>query len=258
MKIALHSDLHTEKSQIELDNLEQADLLILAGDIGNQRTLPIFFDRLRQSAPHLPTLMVLGNHERFHLRLDESVPIYKELCQQFNIRLLDNEAVIFQDVLFCGTTLWSNFQTAVNQEEAIRWSEEHLYDFKMIYEDEHTLLRAQTMIEYNQQAQVFLHESLQKVVDVRKKVVISHFLPSIELIEPTYLQDEYARNKTAYWANELPDLYNLCDVWLYGHSHCNVVKTINRTLFLSNQRGSSYVRNVARSPDYDRGFLYTL
>ena len=71
MKIALASDLHLEFGDIILKNTENADVLILAGDIcvinhfrfGNHYSERYFnfFKRVSEEFPHV--IYILGNHE---------------------------------------------------------------------------------------------------------------------------------------------------------------------------------------------------
>ena len=42
MKIGVHSDLHSECSLCTISNLAELDVLVLAGDIGDPTTVPLF------------------------------------------------------------------------------------------------------------------------------------------------------------------------------------------------------------------------
>ena len=252
MRIAVHSDLHTEISPCRLRGLDMAELLVLAGDIGDMASLPAFFAALRADAPDVPVLHVLGNHDRYGMTREEGVAAHRALAAQYGIRVLDDEAVLFGDVLFCGTTLWTDFRLADDAPASMQWAGDTLPDFREIRDDDGTLLTPQAMLLWHEAACAFLAKAL-ATPQVRAKVVISHFLPSRAVVAREHGADQEALVKSAYWASELPALYGQCDVWIYGHSHANVNVTQGSTRFVSNQRGAR-----RKAPDYEEDFLLVL
>lgn len=252
MRIAVHSDLHTEISPHRLQGLEWAELLILAGDIGDLHTLPAFFAQLRKDAPTLPILYTLGNHDRYGMTRHEGVAAHRALAAQYNIRLLDDEAVIFRDILFCGTTLWTDFALAGDAQASKQWAGDTLPDFTHIRDDNGALLTPETMQQWHRHACAFLDHAL-NTPDVREKVVISHFLPARALVAPEHGSDHEALIKSAYWASELPELYRRAGFWIYGHSHTNISARTPSTTFISNQRGAR-----RKAPDYQADYLLVL
>ena len=111
-----------------------------------------------------------------------------------------------------------------------------------------------TVKEYKK-ARAFLHEALRSEnKTVRKKVVISHFLPAFELLATAYRQNTDALIQSAYWATDIPQPHQLADDWIYGHSHDCIETTVGTTRFLSNQRGYSKVMNGAQSADYQHDY----
>lgn len=252
MRIAVHSDLHTEVSPHRLRGIDMADLLILAGDIGDLASLPLFFRQLRDDAPDLPVLYILGNHDRYGMTRAQGVAAHRALAETYAIRLLDDEAVVFEDVLFCGTTLWTDFALAGNPSASMRWAGDTLPDFKYIQDDDGALLTPATMLGWHKQSRAFLARALQ-TENVREKVVISHFLPARALVAPEHSQDEQALIQSAYWTSELPELYAQAGLWVYGHSHSNISVSAGKTAFVSNQRGAK-----RKCPDYQSDFLLVI
>lgn len=242
MKIAIHSDLHTEYSLCRLERLDEADLLILAGDIGDNYSLPHFFNRLRMDAPDLPVLYILGNHDRWGYSLADGLALHRRIAADYNVRLLDNEAVIFQDVLFCGTTLWTDFHLAGDEVASKAWAQ-RLPDFRDIRYADGSAISPDDMQAMCAQACAFLQQTLRAETAVRKRVVISHFLPSKHLVAPQHAGSQQALIQSAYWTSDLPALTALADVWIYGHSHSNIETVIGQTRFISNQRGYARVMN---------------
>ena len=255
MKIAVHSDLHTELSLCRLENLGAADLLVLAGDIGDSASLPLFFAALREQAPDLPVLYVLGNHDRYGFTYGGGLAEHRAIAEKFAVRLLEDEAVRIADVLFCGTTLWTDFRLGGDAAASMAWAGETLPDYRHISCDDGTPLTPAVMVEWFGRACAFLETAFAQAGRVRKKVVISHFLPAKELLAEKYRRGHGDLLRSSYWASDLPQLYRQADVWIYGHSHDNIACTIAATDFLSNQRGYSRRENGQEDNGYRADYL---
>ena len=123
MKIAICSDLHLEFGPITLENTENAQVLILSGDIcvaADIRTPDpygiINYDRTQRildffsscSANFAHVVYVLGNHEHYRGHIDLSKSILQEELNLPNLHILENEYVDIQDTRFIGATLWTD------------------------------------------------------------------------------------------------------------------------------------------------------
>lgn len=125
MKIALASDVHLEFGQLEINNTENADVLILSGDICVAKDLNdradvnilgeshksnryhAFFQKCSEEFKHV--VYIAGNHEHYHGDFATSIPrICEKLAYLRNIHFLDKEFVTFDDVTFVGGTLWTD------------------------------------------------------------------------------------------------------------------------------------------------------
>lgn len=125
IKIAVSSDIHLEFGDLEIENTEQADVLILGGDIcvandlthyDPQYTLGLeyksnryhdFFKRCSEKFPHV--IYILGNHEHYHGDFAVTAKHMKEVLGYLkNIYILDNEVKTIDDVTFIGGTLWTD------------------------------------------------------------------------------------------------------------------------------------------------------
>ncbi len=130
MKIALCSDLHLEFGSISLENTENADVLILSGDIcvakelyekdthshGDDKTSKFhtFFQECCERFPHV--VYVLGNHEHYHGDFAKSLGNLREhLGYLVNLHILEKEYVQLGDCMFFGGSLW----TDMNKEDPI-------------------------------------------------------------------------------------------------------------------------------------------
>jgi len=131
MKIAVASDVHLEFSDLDLHNDENADVLILGGDIfvaddcknfgyvdeqimvatpsmlaRGQR----YRDFLKRCSERFPqVILIMGNHEHYHGDYAETANIIRTLVGEFsNIHFLDKEWRVINGVLFFGGTLWTD------------------------------------------------------------------------------------------------------------------------------------------------------
>ena len=147
IKIAVHSDLHTEffgesffyndEPFIQLNT--ELNYLFLAGDIGNLNSLPSFFAQIRNKIPVLynnvkkiktKIIYVLGNHEHYGLQYPDSIEVYRRICHDYNIHLLENDVFIDDEnkVLIYGGTLWSDFGLGHDTLESKTWAKNNVGD----------------------------------------------------------------------------------------------------------------------------------
>ena len=117
MKLQLISDLHLEvHPHFDLQPAPQADLLVLAGDVGSYQEGSLLADEdfgLGRFAPAngwpVPVLYVPGNHEYDNRDFDETHARLRQTCERLGITWLERESVVIDGVRFIGTTLWSDF-----------------------------------------------------------------------------------------------------------------------------------------------------
>ncbi len=124
MKIALCSDLHLEFGPIDLHNDNNADVLILSGDIcvaselTDYKTLDIipnkrserfheFFQTVCARFPKV--LYVAGNHEHYHGDYAKTFDLLRDhLGYLDNLVIMDKQSLRSGDVMFIGGTLWTD------------------------------------------------------------------------------------------------------------------------------------------------------
>jgi Icc-related predicted phosphoesterase len=131
MKIAVCSDLHLEFGDLDLTNDENADVLILGGDIfvaedcknfgyvdeQIQAATPSmlargerYYNFIKSCSERFPqVILIMGNHEHYHGDFAETVSIIRTVVGEFsNVHFLDKEWRIINGVLFFGGTLWTD------------------------------------------------------------------------------------------------------------------------------------------------------
>ena len=122
MKIAICSDVHLEFGQLELENLQDAEVLVLSGDICTAVDLRVtdsilssaktdrymeFFTACSKNFPHV--VYVMGNHEHYHGDYADSIVHIKHALRHLeNIHVLDKEVWELDDHVFIGGTLWTD------------------------------------------------------------------------------------------------------------------------------------------------------
>jgi len=123
MKIAICSDVHLEFGQLQLENTQNAEVLILSGDICTACDLRVtdnilssaktdryldFFHACSRNFPHV--VYVMGNHEHYHGDYATSAGYLRDAMKQCgnNIHFLDKEVWEHNDYVFIGGTLWTD------------------------------------------------------------------------------------------------------------------------------------------------------
>jgi len=133
MRIALASDVHLEFGDLIIKNDDNADVLVLSGDIcvaadigrpdpnnflegSRSSRITDFFKRCSFQFPHV--VYIMGNHEHYHGDFATSGNKIKSMLESnmlSNVYLLDKEVKKIDDVTFIGGTLW----TDMNKEDAL-------------------------------------------------------------------------------------------------------------------------------------------
>lgn len=125
MKIAVASDLHLEFGDLEIENDQDADLLILSGDILVAKDITNhdpyvtlgheyrsnryhdFMQRCSQKFPHV--IFIMGNHEHYNGDFSKTEAHLKNVLSYLkNVYVLEKEIKQINDVTFIGGTLWTD------------------------------------------------------------------------------------------------------------------------------------------------------
>lgn len=165
MKIAICSDLHLEFGDINLQNTENADVLILGGDIcvaadigrpdpnnfmegARSNRITDFFKRCSFQFPHV--IYVMGNHEHYHGDFATSGNKLKSLLESnmlSNVYLLDKETKKIDDITFVGGTLWTDMN---NDNEMTKFHvTRRMNDFQCIENSNRMVTRTVPIYELN-------------------------------------------------------------------------------------------------------------
>ncbi len=234
MRIQLFSDLHLERyPDFRPPILPDADLIVLAGDIGSYQSNSRLhgddfgltrFSPLRENAPAARVLYIPGNHEFDGLDYDEAYARLRDTCARLRIEWLDRETITIGDVRFIGTTLWADFDALASRETDMARqlkAREKAFRAANYYLSKNTTLRdgvpmlAEAQRELSLDCQAWLREALARPFAGRT-VAVTHYAPSLMSADPRY----GLTPGTAGFCNALDDLLPLADVWMHGHLHC--------------------------------------
>ena len=111
MRIALASDVHLEFGHLEIENKDNADVLVLSGDICVAKSFGPKDDRFFQDASNKfkDVVYVMGNHEHYNGDFAESEKTLRAALARYdNIHFLEKQSVKIGDVTFVGGTLWTD------------------------------------------------------------------------------------------------------------------------------------------------------
>lgn len=165
MRIAICSDLHLEFGDINLQNTDNADVLILGGDIcvasdigkpdpnnfmegAKSNRITDFFKRCSFQFPHV--IYIMGNHEHYHGDFATSGNKLKSLIESnmlSNVYLLDKESKKIDDITFIGGTLW----TDMNKEDSLTMFHviRRMNDFQCVKNGDRMVTRTVPIYEQN-------------------------------------------------------------------------------------------------------------
>ena len=277
MKIAVASDLHLEFGDLYFDNSDNADVLILSGDIcvaadigrpdphgilesARSNRIVDFFKRCSFQFPHV--IYILGNHEHYHGDFATTHNIIKSMLESnalSNVYLLDNEIKQIDDVTFIGGTLW----TDMNKEDPIT-----LYHMKSMMNDFRCVTNSNRVVNYktyeqihgvdNRERPIFRERvgkfSPEDAVDEFKKftgyiqqivegkfdqkfVVAGHHAPSRLSTHARYADDTVMNGGYSSSLDEYMIDHPQIKLWTHGHTHHNFDYMIGSTRVVCNPRG---------------------
>ena len=260
MKIAVCSDLHLEFGDLDLENAENADVLILGGDIfvANDLTYldpaPIdnvlmptsmslrarryydFVERCCKRFPHV--VLITGNHEHYHGDFAETHWILRKVFADFaNLYILDKQFTIIDNVVFFGGTLWTDMNGS--DPHTMLTNRGLMNDYNCIKNTSQEGMKVFMPQDSVDDHKKFLTE-LEKVLSVyptQPTVVVGHHAPSKASTHPRYKTETIMNG--AYSSNL--DNFILDNrqikLWTHGHTHEDFDYMIGTTRVVCNPRG---------------------
>ena len=227
MRIKLVSDLHLEfdnKYEFEEDALNKETVLILAGDICAKRAMRrAFIEDACELFKHV--IMVAGNHDYYGSTIKATIDRLRKIdSENENFHFLEDDNITLDGVMFIGATLWSQ----VLRPRVFN----NINDtYKIKVGDRRFNLNDMNLINYNSKG--YIDYVLGENKDA-KKVVITHFPPTMEFIAPRFKGDSL----NEYFYNTGMDyIIPKADMWLWGHTHSFVDEMVENTRCVCNPLG---------------------
>lgn len=248
MKIQLVSDMHMSAAREILYILEDADILVFAGDIFSRPTLAkIYFSNIRK-VTDIPILYVLGNHEYYSNVFPRDAKLYSKAIEGIsNCILLDNSVFTFQGVNFLGTTLWSDLSDPIAAYVVLRG----LNDYQYIRDSHGKVLSTAVTHKVYRENVTWLSKEL-KQHEGETNVVISHHAPLWECRARDFDYQSDSQYLTAGFCSRMDTFISQHEIalWLYGHVHRNNPMRHGKTKVISNCMGFPYETEVCKyTPD---------
>jgi predicted phosphodiesterase len=281
MKIAIASDLHLEFGDLDIVNADNAEVLILSGDIcvaadldmRDQRQTEMgfarwrsemfhgFFERCAANFPHV--IYVMGNHEYYHsdfaTALDE---MRRKLAYLPNLYILERELKVINDVTFIGGTLW----TDMNNQDSLT-----LYHMRTMMNDFRVIQNSAVPVHFRTQEGEFRtrvakfspedavteHVKMKEYIQVvtaflgqnpNKYVVVGHHAPSRKSTHEMYAHDTIMNGGYSSDLDEFIEERPHIKLWTHGHTHHPFDYMIGETRVVCNPRG--YVGHEARADEW--------
>lgn len=233
MRLRLLSDLHMEGNIFYYEYAGE-DIAILAGDIHTQNRHRFILDQIPQN---VKVLFVTGNHEYYSGTFEYVNEFFYDLQSEYtNFTFLENENIIINDVDFFGGTMFTDFSLYNDVWEAKQFAKNGIADFHWIDKlDNNGETRR-----WNPQDHIYQHELFKQKLDMwlnnskaKKKVVISHFVPSVQCISPRFVGSRL----NPYFTVDMSEFNGKVDAWLFGHTHDAYDIKIGGTRYVCNPRG---------------------
>lgn len=244
-KFCLVSDLHIDFGITHIENTDNADCLIMAGDIVEvksmrRKSITDFFKRINDQFPY--TVWIPGNHEHYESDWNNTVEIANNVLLDIgcdNICMFDNQVDRIDSVDIICSTLWTNFNKENPMDMTAAW--QHMNDYAYIANDSDTLTPYNVLEKFKTSFE-FIKESVQ---NSSRAVVVTHHSPIV------YRTRHARSNLWSAYSTDLSDFICMnpqISHWCYGHLHDRMEHSVGVTRVISNCHGySKYEPSLVKS-----------
>lgn len=236
--IEILSDIHSEMATLDnvkllCDNMltplikEKTDI-ILAGDIGNPLSDNYKYIIQHCSDNYNRVFICTGNHEYYHsFNITHTEYYIDKLCIKYNnVYFLNKTRYEFEDFVILGCTLWTRvphkFKYVVSK---------CMNDYKYIPDFDVTVQNNLHENHIN-----WLKSEIEQIDTDKNVIVVTHHLPTFELIDDIYKDSDINH---AFANTDCNELFQFIDYWICGHTHMYKNIVIEDCTFIVNPLGYS-------------------
>jgi predicted phosphodiesterase len=260
MKVALISDVHLEFGNCYFENTENAEVLILGGDILISQELHDFVEPINELEKRLlgkrgesviiyrnflkrcseqfkHVIYIAGNHEFYHGKYPAGMDyIRAELVKYTNIKFLENETLDIDGVSFIGCTLWTDLNKG--DPTTVAFIGGALNDYRQIRRNDlsYRKFMPEDTLELHKKSLKYISDTISN--DPNKKyVVVGHHAPSKLSTKPQYQKDFHMNGGYSSDLTEFINNHPQIVVWTHGHTHDVFDYMVGSTRIVCNPRG---------------------
>lgn len=242
VRVRVWSDLHLEMRRnanvlLPLPPVVDADVVILAGDIGNGAN---GVQWAATTFPDTPVAYVLGNHENYHGDIDATLDACRRAAEGTTVRVLEQDSWdIAPGVRLLGATLWTDLDLWGD------WGSRTSALDAMQMNDFHLITHAgqrftpEAAIDLHDATRTWLHAELARAsIDEVRTIVVTHHAPHVMCLGPAFVTTRdslspcFASDLSELLIGPMPPF-----AWVSGHTHANYVGQVGQALLVSNQAG---------------------
>jgi predicted phosphodiesterase len=245
MKIAIASDIHLEFKPIILRNDENADVLVLAGDIltANHLTRESYLKPAIDSFTNScvsnfkDVIYIAGNHEHYDHDFQRTHTVLRDYFKHDNLHILEKQSIVIGDVTFIGGTMWSDMDKS--NPNTLLNIRAMMNDFILVTNDHgRRTFTPEDSVEDHHEMVKFILDSIKD--SSNKYVVVSHHAPSELSIHPKYKADALSLIMNSAYYSSLEHImldHPQIKYWIHGHTHTSFDYMMGQTRVICNPRG---------------------
>ena len=260
--------MHLEFSDLDIANTDNAEVLILSGDICVAADLDMrdrrqteqgfarwrsemfheFFERCAANFPHV--IYIMGNHEYYHSDFATALTdVRRKLAHLSNLYIMERDVKVIGDVTFIGGTLW----TDMNNSDLLT-----LYHMRTMMNDFRVITNSTTPVHFKTSEGEFrtrvgkfspedavsehvkMKQYIQSVVQGNhdtKYVVVGHHSPSRLSTHEMYKNDTVMNGGYSSDMDDFIQDHPQIRLWTHGHTHHEFDYMIGKTRVMCNPRG---------------------
>lgn len=234
MKAKIISDLHLEGCDYNYRH-DGEEVLFLTGDIHTKCRHHEFLSKIPSD---VKIVMIAGNHEYYHGSFEEVNLYLSRLHLDFpNFTFLNNNSMVIDDLHIFGGTMFTDFMLHGRNDAifAMRDAARGIADFHHIRTIQNDVERGWKIDDHIRQHEIYVRElkAWLKQTEGKKRVVLSHFIPSPEGIDKRF----EGSSLNPYFTADMTQYMGWEGHWIFGHTHTSFDFMAGETRCIANPRG---------------------